>query len=151
MNPRKERFALEYAVGPNAGNKTQAAIAAGYDADDAGNQGYRLTKDDDVMALVESERERAVAPIRASAAWIVEKAANIADSTSETDPKTAIAALTLLSKRWPEFRDAVNIDNRTLNLSGLTPEDMESVLSALTAPQNPHSAVPAAAGGPESA
>ncbi len=52
---RQRRFVAEF-TNPKSegfGNQTKAAIAAGYSKEHAGNQAYRLTKNDDVRSEIE--------------------------------------------------------------------------------------------------
>ena len=51
---RQRRFVVEFTnpESPAFGNQTKAAIAAGYSEEHAGNQAYRLTKNDDVRSEI---------------------------------------------------------------------------------------------------
>ncbi len=51
---RQRRFVAEFTnpQSPAFGNQTKAAIAAGYSEEHAGNQAYRLTKNDDVRSEI---------------------------------------------------------------------------------------------------
>ena len=55
LNLRQRRFIAEFTNPKSAGfgNQTKAAIAAGYSEEHAGNQAYRLTKNDDVRSEIE--------------------------------------------------------------------------------------------------
>ncbi len=55
LNPRQRRFVAEFTnpESPAFGNQTKAAIAAGYCEEHAGNQAYRLTKNDDVRSEID--------------------------------------------------------------------------------------------------
>ena len=54
LNTRQRRFVAEFTnpKSPAFGNQTKAAIAAGYSEEHAGNQAYRLTKNDDVRSEI---------------------------------------------------------------------------------------------------
>ncbi len=55
LNLRQRKFVAEF-TNPKSegfGNQTKAAIAAGYSEGHAGNQAYRLTKNDDVRSEIE--------------------------------------------------------------------------------------------------
>lgn len=131
MNPRKKKFGVEYAVGEHAGNATQSAIEAGYSPDTAYSQGSRLLKDAEVKDVITSEQERVLAHTRASAAWIVERAVETVErglAGDKFDSRGVNGALTLLAKRHPEFQEAgITIDNRSMQLSGLTLEELQAL------------------------
>lgn len=61
MTDQQELFAIEYA---RTGNATQAAISAGYAEEHASNQGYRLTRNDEVMKKVEEIRSQMAEELR---------------------------------------------------------------------------------------
>jgi phage terminase small subunit len=127
MNARRERFVTEYV---RSGNASAAARDSGYTHNRSDQAGYELLRNPEVNAAIEIERKRALDSVRASASWIVTKAADIAES--EDAPHSArVQALSLLAKRHPEFRDAAAIDARTLNLSGLSQEQLDSAIEKL--------------------
>ncbi len=61
MTDQQELFAIEYA---RTGNATQAAIHAGYAEEHASNQGYRLTRNDEVMKKVEEIKSQMAEDLR---------------------------------------------------------------------------------------
>jgi phage terminase small subunit len=135
LTPKMERFAIEYVA---TGNASEAYRRA-YDAENMlpttiHVQASLLLDNDKVAKRVNEEKALVLAPVRASAAWIVEQAASIA-LDSDAPHSARVQALTLLSKRFPDFRDGITIDNRTVNLSGLSQEQLEAIAGALQAPK----------------
>ncbi len=61
MTEQQELFATEYA---RSGNATQAAIYAGYSKEHASNQGYRLTRNDEVMKKVAEVKSQMAEDLR---------------------------------------------------------------------------------------
>lgn len=74
LTPRQERFVEEYVA--NGGNATQAAIAAGYSASTAKQQGSRLLTNADVADAIEAGRAQLTAKAEITAErWLEEVAA----------------------------------------------------------------------------
>ena len=134
VTPKQERFVAEYLIDLNA---TQAAIRAGYSPETAKQQGSRLLTIADVKRAVESANqaivEAVMGPEEGSAAWIVAEAVRVVRE-SET-PRDRVPALSLLAKRFPEFRDReTNIDARSLTLNlpdGTTLDDLKALRDGL--------------------
>lgn len=74
MTEQQERFAIEYAQGNSA---TQSAKNAGYSEEHAGNQGYRLTKNDEVMKKVEEVKSQMAEDLRSRMAQEASSAFNV--------------------------------------------------------------------------
>lgn len=134
ITPKQERFAVEYVATGNASEAYRRAYDAGdWTPNAVGVEASRLLDNPKVILKVNEEKERSLAPARASIDWVISHAASIVEKTEESDPKTAVSALTLLSKRFPEFRDASIVDNRSVNISGM---DLDTLNLALEAMQN---------------
>lgn len=136
LTPKQAKFVAAYVAEPNA---TRAAIAAGYSEKTAYSIGAEnLTKPEIIEALaqagatalqrVQSAQDEAVG----TAEWIIRNAAEThreARAAGQHGP--AVAALNLLSKRLPEFKDAPTAPNQTLVLNGLSDDQLEAVISRL--------------------
>ena len=70
LTEKQARFAEEYAVDLNA---SQAALRAGYSPETAGQQGWRLLKNEQVRALVAELRKELAEASRLDALWVRER------------------------------------------------------------------------------
>lgn len=126
--PKQARFAVEYVRTGNASEAYRIAYdVGGMLPATIGKEAQDLVAHPLVSPLIIKERERVLAPVRASVEWIVTKAADIAES-DEAPHSARVQALTLLSKRFPEFKEGIQIQNNTLNLSGLTAEQLQKLI-----------------------
>ena len=137
LTPKQAAFVAEYV---KDGNATQAAIRAGYSEKTAYSIGNEnLSKPEIVQALAQvgatatqrvlQAQEEAVG----TAEWIIRNAAEThreARAAGQHGP--AVAALNLLAKRIPEFRDNQPAPNQTLVLNGLNDEQLEAVIRRLS-------------------
>lgn len=132
LTAKQERFAIEYVRLGNASEAYRIAYdASGMLPATVHRCALEVIDNPKVSARIAEEKERVVGPVRASAAWIVSQAAEIAES--ESAPHAArVSALALLAKRFPEFRDGALIDNRTVSLSGLTDEQVQMLADGLS-------------------
>lgn len=134
--PKRLKFVAEYAIDLNA---TQAAIRAGYAPQRAAITGSELLANPEIRALVDDTlrkvdrkvlTELPVTPETtaavASAAWIVEQAVRVVEMATEAVPvldkrgnptglyqfdgRSAVAALTLLSKRHADFSEKHQVE-----------------------------------------
>jgi phage terminase small subunit len=83
---RRELFIAAYLKDPNA---TQAAIAAGYSAKTAKQQGSRLLTYADVKAAVAKGQQQVAAIAGVDAAWVLREQQKLYAMTQATEPETA--------------------------------------------------------------
>lgn len=74
INPKNQRFVLEYLVDLNA---TQAAIRAGYSEKTAGAIGHELLKKPEIVAAIEKEEADRAARLRIDADWVLTQAVKL--------------------------------------------------------------------------
>ncbi len=91
LNDKKEKFAQNYVLHRNA---TEAAKAAGYAADSAYNQGYRLSQNEEVQERI-NELEKSL-ETNVDVITEIEKQYEYAKANGHTN--SAIKALELLSR-----------------------------------------------------
>ena len=127
LTPRQARFVQEYVIDMNG---AQAAIRAGY-APGAGArvQATHLLSNPNIRAVI-AEKQRSIA---ARAGWDVEQIVRRAGEIAMQDRPDRVAALALLAKRHPDFRDGPVIDNsQHLHLPpGTTLDDLKQLRESL--------------------
>jgi hypothetical protein len=123
LNARQQRFVAEYAIDMNA---TQAAIRAGYSEKTAYAIGFENLRKPEIAAAVAQTQAAVIEAVteqaRGSAAWIVERAAEVVERALNVVPvrdskgrivegewtcnlSAATPALALLARRHPEFSE----------------------------------------------
>lgn len=129
LTPKQAKFVAEYAKDANA---TQAAIRAGYSERTAYSIGFENLRKPEIVAALEVVNATALQVVAqaqqeavADVAWIVAKAVDVVERAMTPVPVyyrgeptaemqfaggVAVSALTLLAKRFPEFRDAAPVD-----------------------------------------
>ena len=112
-------------------NATQAAIRAGYSAKAAGVSGPRDLLQNPRVAAVLVERQLAIAK---KLDWDVEQIVRRAGEIALENKSDRVAALALLAKRHPAFRDGPVIDqSQHLHLPpGTTLDDLRRLRESLT-------------------
>ena len=128
INPRWLAFVDELMVD---GNATRAYIAAGNHPEDEQNAAVsasKLIRNPKVAALIAERR----AVIAAKSGWTVERIVARSGEIAMQDKPDRVPALALLAKRHPEFRGGPLVDNRRLNLSALTDEQLDMVIAKLS-------------------
>jgi len=126
LAPRRALFCLHYA---QSGNRTEAAIRAGYSERSAYNQGHRLMKNDEIAKAISSLMENAVTKEQITPDFIVKALVKEA-MTSETDGNRT-RALELLGKWRKMF---VDVHEEQTPERQMTPEQLrETLLEAIEA------------------
>lgn len=137
LTPKQAKFVAAYVAEPNA---TRAAIAAGYSEKAAGSIGFENMQKPDIQQAIAQAHATALQRVQkaqdeavGTAEWIIRNAAEThREARADGQFGPAVAALNLLSKRLPEFRDNTpQAPNQTLVLNGLSDDQLEAVISRL--------------------
>lgn len=111
MTDQQELFATEYA---RSGNATQAAIYAGYSKEHASNQGYRLTRNDEVMKKVAEVKSQMAEDLRnkmsAEASSAFEVLTGIMNNEDAKDADRIKCAVEVLDRAGFITESKVNLD-----------------------------------------
>ncbi len=130
-NQRHETFAQNLAAGMT---QTAAYLAINPTASTktAMEAGSRLARSVKVSERVKELTLPALVASKASAQWIVDEAVRIVEAGN---PKDRVAALSLLAKRFPEFRDGPLVDqSQHVHIpEGATLEDLRQLRASLDA------------------
>lgn len=109
LTDKQAAFVLEYVKDFNG---AAAAIRAGYSPRCARQTAYELMNDPQyahVADAVEAEKAKHYKRTEIEAGYVVHNLTQIVDATREANPKTAVAALTLLGKHLGMFTDKQEI------------------------------------------
>lgn len=118
LNPRQQRFVLEYVAD---GNATQAAIRSGYSLKTAESQASRLLRNVGIAEEIERRSnkiaERATRKLELSKEWVLDRLMKAAERGAELDELSALnRSLELLGKEVGMFKEGplVNLDLREI-------------------------------------
>lgn len=126
LTPKQAQFVDEYVVDFNG---TQAAIRAGYSEKTAYAIAAENLKKPEIAQAIEARKQGIAQRLQITADDIARRAWAIA----QQDKPDRVAALALLAKRHPEFRDnAPDRPNQTLVLNGLTDAQLDEAIRSLS-------------------
>ena len=95
MNWRRARFVSEFCA--NGGNATEAAIAAGYSARSARQQGSRLLTNDDIQLEIQAHKAALQVQSGRDSVWLMEKLETEA-TAKESSASERIRALEVMGR-----------------------------------------------------
>lgn len=137
LTPKQAAFVAAYV---ESGNGTQSAIKAGYAESSAHVTAHDLLRNPKIIAALTNVGATAIQRVQAAtedavgtAEWIIRNAAEThREARADGQFGPAVAALNLLAKRIPEFRDNQPAPNQTLVLNGLNDEQLDAVIKRLS-------------------
>ncbi|MGC9129134.1 MAG: terminase small subunit [Acidithiobacillus sp.] len=131
LTPRQERFAVEYA---RTGNASEAARSAGYSARSAGQQGWMLLKNPQILARVSTEQAAMVAEQRARLSALANAALDsLAATLDEASPGSMArvkACELILDRAGHKPVERVSADVATVSLDDMDDEMAARVIQA---------------------
>jgi phage terminase small subunit len=122
INWRRARFVSEFCA--NGGNATEAAIAAGYSARSARQQGSRLLTNDDIQAEIQAHKTALQVQSGRDSGWLMVKL-EVEATDPNSSPSERIRALEVMGRVMgayaPEKRQVEAVSSGFF--ADLTPED----------------------------
>jgi phage terminase small subunit len=107
MNPKRQRFVLEYLKDLNA---TQAAIRAGYSPRTANEQGARLLANASIRTAVQDAKAERAKSLQVDAAWVLRKLiANAKRAAEDREGAVVNGAMKLIGEHLGMFTKNLNV------------------------------------------